>query len=196
MKIQSAEMNTKKRSRKITCYIGAVTAAVLLLVAPSTFAAGQAENSDAERERIDAVVSEYAQENIEDEQEREEFERQLVQELSERLVDVQGLEIALRAFELGSDDYDGQEHANFVLGVVERTEERIRRGESPHKAATTSRFEARERVPQHVSTGNENRERARELRREAQERKDRGRGGVPGTPAGGAPDEAGRSDGN
>lgn len=171
---------TNRSAPKLTRSIAVLVAAMLLVAAPSVFAGGEAELTDAEREQMDAIVSEYAQENIEDEEEREEFERQVVQELSERLVDVQGLEIALRAFELGSEDYDGEEHADYVLGVVDRTDEKIRRGESPHEAATRSRFEARERVSQNVSAGEANRERAREMRREARERSERGRDGVPG----------------
>lgn len=193
MKIRSTGIDTKRGSRTFTRYIGVSVAAVLLLVAPSTFAAGQAENSEAERAQIDEIVGEYAQENIDDEQEREEFEREVVEQLSERLVDVQGLEIALRAFDPDSDDFDGQAHADEVLAIVERTEEKVRRGESPHKAAASSRFEARERIPEHVSAGEENRERARDLRREAQKRANRGRDGVPGDPAGDAPD-SGRPD--
>lgn len=180
MWITNGRTTTRSSAAKIAGVIGVLSVAILLVVAPSAFAAGQAEYSEAEQEQIEAVVSEYAQENIDDEQEREEFQREVVGELSERMVDVQGLQIALRAFDLGSDDYDGQEHANVVLGVVERTEEQIRRGESPHEAATRSRFEVRERIPQHVSTGEGNRERARELRREARERSERGRDGVPG----------------
>ncbi len=146
----------------------------LMLGAPSVFAAGEAENTEAERERIDELVAEYAEQAFEEEEEREEFHRIVVGELSERLVDVFGLEVALRAFDVDSEE-SAQELADFVVSSVDRTEAKLRRGVAAHEAAAISRTEVRARIPDHVTTGERHRERAQELRQRAAERTQRAR---------------------
>ncbi len=156
-----------------------LVAAAILFVAPAAFAAGEAENTEAERERIEEIVGEYADATIDDENERDAFNEEVVGELSQRLVDVQGLEIALRAFEL-DEDADGGEFARSVVEFVDRTDERIRRGEPAHRAAVEARERTRGRVPEHVTAGEQQRERSREVRERATDRTEQVRSRVPG----------------
>ena len=150
----------------------------LMLGAPSAFAAGQVENTEAERERIDELVAEYADEAFDDEEEREEFHRIVVGELSERLVDVWGLEVALRAFDVDTGE-SARELADFVVGSVDRIETRLRRGMPAHEAAAISRSQERARIPEHVTAAERHRERAHELRRRAADRARRERPDIP-----------------
>lgn len=122
-------------------------AAVLLLVASAAFAAGETENSEADRERTVEIVREYGDATIENEDEREDFNEAVMDQLSRQIVDVQGLEIALRAFE-ADEDAAGDALAEAVVEFVERTDERIRRGEPAHRVAVETRDRTRAGVPE------------------------------------------------
>ncbi|MCA1753191.1 MAG: hypothetical protein LC641_00540 [Spirochaeta sp.] len=148
---------------------GIILAVLAMFVAMPLLAAGAPENTPEEQQAIEDQVRSFAEKNIEDEQEREEFNRTVVGELSERLVDVQGLEIALRAFDLG-DEEDGEEFAQYVLETVARTEDRLRRGESPHRVEQSVREEARTRGPEQATQAERGRERSEEVRERVQER--------------------------
>ncbi len=164
------------------CWCRVVAAAAVFFLAGLTplFAAGAAENLPEEREQIEALVAEAAEERFEDENEREAFHREVLAELSEEFVDVRGLEIALRASALREEPASGSELAAWVVEQHTRAERRLARGESPHRVTAQLGFEARAEVPEHAARAAERRERAAEIRERAEERARRIQSGVPG----------------
>ncbi len=157
---------------------------ILMFASAPLFAAGAQENTPEERSEIEALVGEFAETTIADETERDQFNRVVLAELADRLVDVQGLAIALAAFDITADPSSGRAFADAVLERIDRTEQRLYRGESPHRVSAESRFEQRAGIPAHVSGAGRDTEFAASIRERVEGKLDEIRIRIPSAPAG------------